>query len=79
MSVLKLFDQRISDWFSSLYDAPTPIQSAAWPRIAQGEHLLITAPTGSGKTLTAFLAEIDRLVRGELPLGETLVLYISPM
>ena len=32
-------------------------------RSARGRHTLVAAPTGSGKTLTAFLAAIDELVR----------------
>jgi ATP-dependent Lhr-like helicase len=48
-----------------------------WPAIASGGHVLIQAPTGSGKTLTAFLYAIDRLTRRP---GEGLrVLYVSPL
>ncbi len=53
-----------------------------WPHIARGEHTLICAPTGSGKTLTAFLASIDRLTTTERPderSHRTRVLYISPL
>ena len=44
---------------------------------------LVAAPTGSGKTLTAFLAALDELVRRGLENGglpdETAVLYVSPL
>jgi len=53
-----------------------------WPHIAAGEHTLICAPTGSGKTLTSFLASIDRLTTEPRPderSHRTRVLYISPL
>jgi ATP-dependent Lhr-like helicase len=53
-----------------------------WPLIQKGENTLIAAPTGSGKTLTAFMVCIDRLLRdgleGKLK-DQTRVLYISPL
>jgi Lhr-like helicase len=52
---LALFHPLIRDWFEGRFGVPTLVQQAAWPRIANAENLLITAPTGSGKTLTAFL------------------------
>ena len=52
-----------------------------WPAILAGGHTLVCAPTGSGKTLTAFLASIDRLVTTPPadPKARTRVLYISPL
>lgn len=73
------FHPLLRDWFSDSFESPTEVQIASWPRIRNGEHLLITAPTGSGKTLTAFFAAIDAFTKDELPLGQTSVLYVSPL
>ena len=59
--------------------APTDVQTRSWPVIAAGRHALITAPTGSGKTLTAFLWALDAFVSGRYATGATRVLYISPL
>jgi ATP-dependent Lhr-like helicase len=40
---------------------------------------LALAPTGSGKTLTAFLVAIDRFIRGTYPPEDLSVLYVSPL
>ncbi|WPP00981.1 DEAD/DEAH box helicase [Pseudomonas sp. HR96] len=71
-------------WFDQCFPAVTAAQAQAWPLIQAGRSTLIAAPTGSGKTLTAFLAVIDELVReglahgGQLP-EQTLVVYVSPL
>ena len=76
---LELFHPLVARWFRERLGSPTDVQQKSWPLIAAGEHLLITAPTGSGKTLTAFLWALDRLVRGEWDAGATRVLYVSPL
>lgn len=73
------FHPLLREWFGTAHGTPTDIQARAWPRIAAGEHLLISAPTGSGKTLTAFLWAINRFVRGDLPTGRLRILYVSPL
>ncbi len=73
------FHPIIQQWFTERYGDPTDIQAQAWPRIAERDHLLITAPTGSGKTLTAFLWTLNRFITGDLATGATRVLYISPL
>src|SRR5712664_4027995 len=62
---------------------PTEAQLEGWRSIRSGRHTLIAAPTGSGRTLAAFLTSIDQLLReslatGELP-DEVRVVYISPL
>src|SRR5207237_5303185 len=61
------FHPAVAQWFARTFAAPTPAQSAAWPAIAAQRHVLIAAPTGSGKTVAAFLAAIDALGRTGLP------------
>lgn len=78
------FHPAVSAWFRATFPTVTAAQARAWPLIRQRRSTLIAAPTGSGKTLTAFLAVIDDLVHrgleteGGLP-DETLVVYISPL
>jgi ATP-dependent Lhr-like helicase len=76
------FHPAVANWFSRLFAAPTEAQACAWPLLKARRSTLVAAPTGSGKTLTAFLAAIDELVREGLksPLpDETTVVYVSPL
>ena len=61
-SPLARFHPAVAAWFCQTFPAPTPAQAQAWPAIARGEDVLVAAPTGSGKTLTAFLWAINTLV-----------------
>lgn len=77
------FHPAVAGWFSRSFPSPTPAQAAAWPLVRAGRSTLVAAPTGSGKTLTAFLAAIDALVQQGLTEGGlvdgTQVLYVSPL
>ncbi len=72
----------VRNWFKDKFPDFTEPQKVAIPRIIKGEHLLLCSPTGSGKTLTAFLTIIDDLVRRSLDgtLDNTIqCVYISPI
>ncbi|HEY1921757.1 MAG TPA: DEAD/DEAH box helicase [Tepidisphaeraceae bacterium] len=74
------FHPTIQRWFAHRFDEPTEPQREGWPIIRRGNHTLISAPTGMGKTLAAYLAAIDSLARqGDALRDETHVLYISPL
>jgi ATP-dependent Lhr-like helicase len=53
----------VQEWFVRKFSTPTEPQEEGWPHILGGRSTLISAPTGSGKTLSAFLACIDRQFR----------------
>ncbi len=76
------FHPAVANWFRKTFEAPTEIQTKAWPEIQKRQNTLIFAPTGSGKTLAAFLSAINDLIRqgleGALP-DQTQVIYISPL
>ncbi|MEJ2111232.1 MAG: DEAD/DEAH box helicase, partial [Acidobacteriota bacterium] len=73
------FHPIIRQWFTEKIGTPTVIQDKAWPLIQEGRHVLVTAPTGCGKTLTAFLWALHQLIQGTWETGQTRVLYISPL
>src|SRR5579871_6162051 len=75
-----------AEWFRAVFDAPTAPQRLGWPVIARGENALILAPTGTGKTLTAFLWCLDRLMLHPRPTESPearssgcRIIYISPL
>ncbi|WDG17699.1 ATP-dependent helicase [Microbacterium sp. Clip185] len=84
--VLGQFSPATQDWFRGAFAAPTDAQAGAWHAISQGRHALVVAPTGSGKTLSAFLWAIDSVFRertqSPTPAKDaprTRILYISPL
>jgi ATP-dependent helicase Lhr and Lhr-like helicase len=78
---LELFHPAVQDWFCASFPAPTASQRLGWPPIIRGESTLILAPTGTGKTLTAFLWCLERLMFEPLPekRRRCRILYVSPL
>src|SRR5262245_54100123 len=78
--VLSAFHPTIAAWFAETLGTPSAPQQQGWPAIRRGEHVLIAAPTGSGKTLSAFLHALDRLLSaGDALTDATTVVYVSPL
>lgn len=92
--LLDRFGPATQDWFRGAFSAPTTAQKGAWESVASGRNALVVAPTGSGKTLSAFLFAIDRVFREKAPEvpdatpprrgakktpTRTRILYISPL
>lgn len=79
---LQLFSSQTAGWFRDKLGNPTQVQETSWPAIAAGGHVLVSAPTGTGKTLSAFLVFLDRLkthaLEGNLP-QELQLIYVSPL
>lgn len=74
------FHPCVQAWFKEALGPPTLAQSLAWPPILEGKNTLLLAPTGTGKTLAAFLVALTRLMFRPHPGAQShRVLYISPL
>ena len=80
--VMGLMEPLVSTWFNEKFDSLTEPQARAIPIIHERRNVLVSSPTGSGKTLTAFMSIINELTRyaSEGTLEERIYcVYISPL
>ena len=79
--VMEMMQPLVSTWFNERFEGLTEPQARAIPVIHQRKNVLVSSPTGSGKTLTAFMSIINELTRyaTEGTLEERVYcIYISP-
>ncbi|TAM87007.1 DEAD/DEAH box helicase [bacterium] len=81
-SVFSALHPTVASWAQQKLRCPTQPQLAAIPAILAGQTVLLASPTGTGKTLAAFLPQFSRLAeridRDEL-YPRPVVLYVSPL
>jgi ATP-dependent Lhr-like helicase len=79
-SALASLARPAAEWFASRFGEPTAVQRLAWPLLAAGGHVLVSAPTGTGKTLAAFLPILGRLGTDPPAEGASVAcLYVAPL
>ncbi|HEC77065.1 MAG TPA: ATP-dependent helicase [Thermoplasmatales archaeon] len=80
--IYSILSPEIKRWFKNKFGSFTPPQRFAVMEIHNGNNILISSPTGSGKTFAAFLASINELLllakKGKLE-DKIYVLYVSPL
>jgi ATP-dependent Lhr-like helicase len=80
--VLEVLHPAVAEWFDSNFPSLSPPQRLAIVPISEGKNVLISSPTGTGKTLTAFLSIISEIIRmgetGELD-DSVYAIYVSPL
>ncbi|MCU0851913.1 MAG: ATP-dependent helicase [Thermoplasmata archaeon] len=80
--VLSLMHPVVSEWFKAKFGGVTEAQAMAVPLIHAKKNVLVSSPTGSGKTLTAFLSILNELIllAGEGRLEDRIyAVYVSPL
>ena len=80
--VLKILHPLVAEWFINKFEKLTPPQEYAIIPIQKGKNVLVSSPTGTGKTLAAFLTIISELIKlAEKNRLENRVyaVYISPL
>ncbi len=81
-ALMKRLHPRLARWFEATYAGFTHAQLLAVPAVLDRESILLTSPTGSGKTLSAFLGIFDALLRkleARKLSASVQCIYVSPL
>ena len=80
--IFKILHPWVRQWFDSQFEDFTPAQKKSIMDIHRNNNILISSPTGSGKTLTAFLSvisELTTLAEADKLEDKVYCIYISPL
>ncbi|MBE6491820.1 MAG: ATP-dependent helicase [Methanobrevibacter sp.] len=80
--IYKTLHPWVKQWFDKQFDDFTPAQKKSIIDIHKNNNILISSPTGSGKTLTAFLSvisELTTLAEKDKLEDKVYCIYISPL
>ncbi|PSG96837.1 hypothetical protein BRD56_08645 [Thermoplasmatales archaeon SW_10_69_26] len=80
--IREILEPEVADWFTDRFDSFTPPQRYALQHLHDRHNVLVSSPTGTGKTLSAFLAGINELVHEAKDGGledRVYILYVSPL
>ena len=79
---MEVLHPTIQQWFQQTFGSFTVVQQETLPHVLAHRSVLVSSPTGTGKTLAAFLGVFDRLLRdheaGTSP-GGIVAIYVSPL
>jgi len=80
--IYSFLDSNISKWFKNKYKKFSPPQKLAIHNIHNKKNTIVSAPTGSGKTMSGFLSilnELTILSKQEKLLDSVYCIYVSPL
>ncbi len=80
--VYSMLRSYVAGWFRNKYGSFTIPQKCAIPLIKQGHNVLLSSPTGTGKTLAVFLGIMDelfRLAENNALENKIYAIYVSPL
>jgi len=80
--IYKILNPLVKQWFKNKFKTFSEPQKYAILNIHKCRNTLVSAVTGSGKTLTAFLAVLNELItleENEILENKTYCIYISPL